>query len=142
MTIGEKIRLISEQLGLEQGEFADKLGVKQSAMSHYMNDKRKVDRDLLQNIVDMFNVNPGFFFDETEPMFSTERTYTDTIPNHISTIEQAREYFQNQVGMLALFGGYDFSTMSDEDIIELANLSLEADRIAMQMEEIKQKRRK
>lgn len=57
MTIGERIRLIRKQIGLNQTEFGEKIGLKQTAIGLYENNQRGVaDRTILL-ICQTFNVN-------------------------------------------------------------------------------------
>ena len=48
MSIGERVRLLRKELGLNQAQFAEKIGLKQAAIGLYENNQRGVaDRIIL-----------------------------------------------------------------------------------------------
>lgn len=56
MTIGSNIKKHRERLGIQQKEFAKKIGVSNVVLSRYESDERKPDYDTLQKIADYFEV--------------------------------------------------------------------------------------
>jgi transcriptional regulator with XRE-family HTH domain len=57
------LKQIIEALGLNQGEFATRLGVDQATVSCWLNGDRLPTYELLQRIVTLFHVNPQQLFD-------------------------------------------------------------------------------
>lgn len=70
VTFGERIRELGNRIGKEEQEIASDLGLTKSQLSHYINGRRKVPSELLQNIVDRYNINPTFLFSEEAPLYN------------------------------------------------------------------------
>ena len=69
MTIGERMKAIRKNLGLNQTEFGEKIGYKQALIGQMENGARKVlDRTILL-ICEKYSVNEEWLRNETEPMF-------------------------------------------------------------------------
>lgn len=73
VSFGERIRALGKKIGKEEQEIANDLGLTKSQLSHYINGRRKVPSELLQNIVDMYNINPQFLFREEAPLYNAVR---------------------------------------------------------------------
>jgi len=71
-TFGERIRALGKKLGKEEQQIAKDLGLSKSQLSHYINGNRKVPSELLQQIVDTYNINPLFLFRENAPLRTDE----------------------------------------------------------------------
>lgn len=69
VTFGERIRKLANILGKEEQDLAKDLGLTKSQLSHYINGRRKVPSELLQKIVDTYNISPLFLFRETEQLY-------------------------------------------------------------------------
>lgn len=69
VTFGERIRKLANRLGKEEQDLAKDLGLTKSQLSHYINGRRKVPSELLQKIVDTYNISPLFLFRETEQLY-------------------------------------------------------------------------
>jgi len=69
VTFGERIRKLANKLGKEEQDLAKDLGLTKSQLSHYINGRRKVPSELLQKIVDIYNISPLFLFRETEQLY-------------------------------------------------------------------------
>ena len=69
-TFGYRLARIQFELGLNQKEFAIKLGVVQSAISKYQRNERQPDYALLENLVNCFNVSTEYVFGKSEIMFN------------------------------------------------------------------------
>lgn len=69
VTFGERIRKLANELGKEEQDLAKDLGLTKSQLSHYINGRRKVPSELLQKIVDTYNISPLFLFRETEQLY-------------------------------------------------------------------------
>lgn len=75
VSFGGRIRDLAAKLGKEEQDIAADLGLSKSQMSHYINGRRKVPSELLQDIVNKYKINPQFLFDKNAPLYvSTETT--------------------------------------------------------------------
>ena len=81
MSYNNKIQIIIDKMGLSQKDFANKLGVSQNAISHYLLGKRNPDINTIQKLIDL-GVSPLFLFsdsknpfDETYKLFSEANKY-------------------------------------------------------------------
>lgn len=70
VTFGERIRELGNRIGKEEQEIASDLGLTKSQLSHYINGRRKVPSELLQKIVDRYNINPTFLFSGEAPLYN------------------------------------------------------------------------
>lgn len=69
MTIGQRIREIRKHYGLNQTDFGERIGLKQTAIGLYENDQRGVaDRTILL-ICEKYSVREEWLRDGIEPMF-------------------------------------------------------------------------
>lgn len=69
MTIGQRIREIRKHYGLNQTDFGERIGLKQTAIGLYENDQRGVaDRTILL-ICEKYSVREEWLRDGVEPMF-------------------------------------------------------------------------
>lgn len=93
VTFGERIRKLANILGKEEQDLAKDLGLTKSQLSHYINGRRKVPSELLQKIVDTYNISPLFLFRETEQLYDVvseekgaynTKTQYKYFPAHIS----------------------------------------------------------
>lgn len=66
-SIGEKIKELREEKGIQAKDIADYLGVTQSAMSNYEKGKRSIDTDTLVKIAKYLNVTTDFLLLNTDP---------------------------------------------------------------------------
>lgn len=64
MTIGEKIYKFRTSKNLTQKQFAEKIGVAQSAVNFWENGKRQPRLEQLKKITDTFNISMYFFLDD------------------------------------------------------------------------------
>lgn len=69
-SIGERIKMIREFLGLNQTAFGQKIGVGQSAIGLYENNKRSVPETVRKSICREFNVNYLFLDTGIGEMFT------------------------------------------------------------------------
>ncbi len=58
ISIGERIKIIREQLNLKQKDLAEKLGTTQAAISRYEKNERSPDAVLLEKLVQSLDINP------------------------------------------------------------------------------------
>ena len=88
VSFGDRIRELGDRIKKEEQEIAKDLGLTKSQLSHYINGRRKVPSELLQKIVDKYNINPQFLFRENAPLYNTvkEEKQTYVIKNEYAYI--------------------------------------------------------
>ena len=69
MSIGERVRLLRKELGLNQDQFAEKIGLKQAAIGLYENNQRGVADRIILLICEKYSVREEWLRDGIEPMF-------------------------------------------------------------------------
>ena len=69
MSIGERVRLLRKELGLNQAQFAEKIGLKQAAIGLYENNQRGVANRIILLICEKYSVREEWLRDGIEPMF-------------------------------------------------------------------------
>ena len=69
MSIGERVRLLRQELGLNQAQFAEKIGLKQAAIGLYENNQRGVADRIILLICEKYSVREEWLRDGIEPMF-------------------------------------------------------------------------
>ena len=69
MSIGERGRLLRKELGLNQAQFAEKIGLKQAAIGLYENNQRGVADRIILLICEKYSVREEWLRDGIEPMF-------------------------------------------------------------------------
>lgn len=67
--IGSRLRIVRKEFGFQQGDFAEKLGVLQNALSQYENGNRKVPDEIMHKLVDVFEVNINWLLTGKGEMF-------------------------------------------------------------------------
>ena len=68
MEFNKKFEIIINNLNLSQKDFANKLGVSQNAISHYLLGKRNPDINTIQKLIDI-GVSPYFLFSNAKEPF-------------------------------------------------------------------------
>ena len=79
MEMGERIRMMRKECGLTQGELAQKLGLKDSAVAKYENGRvENIKRSTIQKMADIFGCSPTYLLgiEEQNPA-ATDFTVTD-----------------------------------------------------------------
>lgn len=61
-----RIKLLREELGLSQAEFANKIGLTQQSISLYEKEERKPSQDVLEALSDFFNVSIDYLLGKSE----------------------------------------------------------------------------
>lgn len=75
---GSRIRELGERIGKEEQQIAKDLDLTKSQLSHYINGRRKVPSELLQKIVDIYDINPQFLFREDAPLYQEESSVAES----------------------------------------------------------------
>ena len=98
MSIGERVRLLRKELGLNQAQFAEKIGLKQAAIGLYENNQRGVADRIILLICEKYSVREEWLRDGIEPMFVESDS---TIVSQLSS-----EYGLDAFEMVILKGAY------------------------------------
>ena len=64
MIFGKRLKELRETRELSQAELAKRLNVAKSTVSMWENNKREPEYEMLENICDLFNVDPNYLFGE------------------------------------------------------------------------------
>lgn len=116
MTLGYRIKLLRENKGIGQQELCNFLGIEQSTLANYENDRRTPKPEMLSKIADFFNTSTDYLLGRTD-IKNLEIKNLDKLANkEIYSVEDALEIIESQEGLM-LKG----ETLTDEDKILLAN---------------------
>lgn len=63
MTLAQRIKILRKELGLNQTEFAQKVGITQTSLSQIEGEKNGISYDVFKSIVSQFDVNPMWLMD-------------------------------------------------------------------------------
>lgn len=74
MTLAQRIKNLRKELGLNQTEFATRIGITQTSLSQLEGEKNGISYDVFKSIVTEFNVNPVWLMDGIGTMYSSENT--------------------------------------------------------------------
>ena len=94
VSFGDRIRELADRLGKEEQDIAKDLNLTKSQLSHYINGRRKVPSNLLQKIVDRYNINPQFLFRENASLYNVakEEQSSYTIKEKQPIYKEKNEY--------------------------------------------------
>lgn len=63
MTLAQRIKILRKELGLNQTEFAQKVGITQTSLSQLEGEKNGISFDVYKSIISVFKVNPMWLMD-------------------------------------------------------------------------------
>lgn len=78
MTLAQRIKNLRKELGLNQTEFANRIGITQTSLSQLEGEKNGISYDVFKAIVSEFNVNPVWLMDGIGTMYATENSTATT----------------------------------------------------------------
>lgn len=78
MTLAQRIKNLRKELGLNQTEFATRIGITQTSLSQLEGEKNGISYDVFKAIVSEFNVNPVWLMDGIGTMYATENSTATT----------------------------------------------------------------
>lgn len=111
---GNTLRTLRKRMNYTQEEFANKLNVSQNTISNWENGLREPDSiDVLLNIAEALNVS-------VDSLVNDEDMIDESKDRSFASVREALCFILEQP-MVAAFGGYDLNTMSDEEIMDLAD---------------------
>lgn len=71
MTLAQRIKILRKELGLNQTEFAQKIGITQTSLSQIEGEKNGISYDVFKSIVSQFNVSPMWLMEGIGSMLSS-----------------------------------------------------------------------
>jgi len=72
MTLAQRIKNLRKELGLNQTEFATRIGITQTSLSQLEGEKNGISYDVFKAIVSAFNVNPVWLMDGVGTMYGND----------------------------------------------------------------------
>jgi len=75
MTLAQRIKILRKELGLNQTEFAQKIGITQTSLSQIEGEKNGISYDVYKSIISEFKVDPMWLMDGLGNMFSSSIGY-------------------------------------------------------------------
>ena len=118
--VSEILKKRMSDLNLNADQVAEFCGVNRSTVFRWLNgDIDNMKRSSIASLAKILNLDPALIvgdLENSEPQ--TEETYIIPI---FKTAQEAIK-FMLEVPMVAQFGGYNLETMSDQELIDMANL--------------------
>ncbi len=124
-TMGAVIKQLREERSLTQSDLAKIIGVSSSTIGMWENDERSPNEDKKEIIADYFNVDMNYLYGKTlvrnsyRELGTIDEENPTYIPDHFESVTDAMEFIL-RVPVVANNCGYDLNTMSEEEIIEMA----------------------
>ena len=109
-----RLKKLREQKKLNQTELANLLEVSNGSISKWERGDRQPDYETLERIADIFNVTIDYLLGRSDAKYKSDDSQMS-----FSTPQEALSFILKQ-DMVADFGGYDLDSMSDEEIMEMA----------------------
>ncbi|WP_449397484.1 helix-turn-helix domain-containing protein [Chryseobacterium wanjuense] len=109
MQVGQKIKRIRELKGLSQTEVAEKLFISQRAYSDIENDKTKLDLDRLENLSNIFEMDPlelltfdekkvfNNVFNDTSKGLFADKIIDDNFENERQSYQQQIKHLEEEI---------------------------------------------
>lgn len=112
MTVGERVKYLRNELGLNQTEFAEKINIKRSTVAGYENNSRKVIDRAIADIVREYNVNYEWLvYGEGEMFINNDEDIYNLIDRIMTNDDEYHKFLIKQV-----------ASMSDEQIETIKSL--------------------
>ncbi len=108
-----RLKKLRERNKLSQVELANIMNVSNGSISKWERGERQPDYNTLKRLSEYFNVSTDYLVGKSNAI----QNYTDS-PN-FTTPQEALSFILKQ-DMIADYGGYDLETMSDDEIMEMA----------------------
>lgn len=138
--VGEKIKKLRIEKDLLQKVLAQQLNLSQQTISLYEAGKREPDYETLEKIADFFNVSTDYLLGRTniKNIEESEGVQLAKQGHEFENPEEALRFILEQPAMMA-YGGYDLSSMPEEEVLEIANDILLTLRISIERRKNKNK---
>lgn len=92
-----------------------------SSLKRYEDGVSRIDMGILEKLCSIYGIELNKVIESAQ--FATFKLHSDDETKKFSNVQDAIEYILRQP-LLAQYGGYDISKMSDDEIIEFANDTL------------------
>lgn len=115
--IGDRIRALREEKGINQRDLARYLGISNTTLSQYENGQRTPSDEIKIKIANYFDVSVDYLLGRTnirKPDVNLE------LPDAFTNPEEAIEFILKQ-NVIMGYGGFDVNKLSDEELLEFAN---------------------
>lgn len=116
-TFPERLRKLRENRKLSQIDLAKIMNVSNGSISKWERGERQPDYDTLKKISNFFNVTTDYLVGQSD---SRTTNVSKIDGNYFNSPQEALSFLLKQE-MFADFGGYDLETMSNEEIMTMAN---------------------
>ena len=106
MLIQDRVRLIIKANNLTSSEFADRIGVKRSNLSHVLSGRNKPGLEFLSKIIEFYpNVNAGWLLTGTQRTgnFQAELTHSETETNRIIATSAKSSELEPEIDKIVVF---------------------------------------
>jgi transcriptional regulator with XRE-family HTH domain len=88
MTLAQRIKNLRKEVGLNQTEFAARIGITQTSLSQLEGEKNGISYDVFKAIISEFNVNPVWLMDGIGTMYGVENAETKSVRGAIPLVVQ------------------------------------------------------
>lgn len=120
----KNLSLLRKESNMSQLELAEVLGVSQQTISKYEKGIREPDNSTLIRLSNIFDCSIDYLLDKSN-------IKKDNYTYQFTSAEEAVKFILEQPTLMA-YGGYDLKTMSDDEIIDIANDLLYALRLSIE----------
>lgn len=127
MNIGRRIQKLREDADMTQKDLAEKINTSYSVMNRIESGERPLRGDEIYKIADVFNVSADYLLGREN--IDSQIDYVNSI--EIEDPESALAFILQQPNFMA-YGGYDLDSMSEDEILELANDMLFAMKLSLE----------
>jgi len=116
----ERIKKKRIELEMTQDELAKKTGfTSRSSISKIESGENDIPQSRVIDFAKALKVSPGYLMGWEEEHKKVETTEHINVPETFQSPEDALKFILDQPALMA-YGGYDFKTMSEEEIIDIA----------------------
>jgi transcriptional regulator with XRE-family HTH domain len=130
--IGNIIKDLREKHNMTQDDLAIKLNITRQSISRYENGERKINQDTLFELAQLFNTSINTFFPPTQKNTSNVTThlqkeqtpaedYNFFNKTDVSIAREYLAYFDLQGARFYTSRTFNYDSLSDDEVIELAN---------------------
>lgn len=132
--LGERLKALRKAADITQEELAKIVGVSTSMIGMYETNARRPSYEVLLKIAEKFNTTTDYLLGKSNNKTSTDKLnkqtqYVESID--LNSPEEALKFILQQPNFMA-YGGYDLNTMSEDEIIDLANDMLFAMKLSIE----------
>lgn len=92
-TINQRLKLLRKELGLSQGDFAERIGFKQTALSMIENSRNVLNDRHIKLICSTFNVNERWLRDGEGEMFAAPSPYARELERILESLAPATQEY-------------------------------------------------